>query len=132
MLRDRSELLEQGGELIRLGRHRFAVNRQPLELTTLVEGERLVSALAGTDYREELDDPALLAAREFWTQHLVSETDAVYRGEYLAASVLFAAERGERGLSLSALHERSRDAAGLLGLLQAEAKTRYDEGYERA
>ncbi|MEG1682021.1 MAG: DNA repair protein, partial [Stenotrophomonas sp.] len=34
-LRDRSDLFEGGGNIIRLGRHRFSVNTQPLDLTIL-------------------------------------------------------------------------------------------------
>jgi hypothetical protein len=42
--------------------------------------------LAGTDFYEPLEEPRLLAAKQFWHQDLPSESPEVYRGEYLAAS----------------------------------------------
>jgi hypothetical protein len=55
----------------------------------------------------------------------------VYRAEYLAASVLAAAESGEGGQSLDSLHEAAVAEGGLLALVRAAAESRYDEGYER-
>ncbi|PRQ08109.1 DNA repair ATPase [Enhygromyxa salina] len=133
-LRDRLELFE-GGEggasLVKLGRHRFTVNTQPLELGMVPTEAGMMMTLSGTDFRELVDDEAFAATREYWEQTLVSETPGVYRGEYLAASILFAAERGEQGLSLTSLREAQRADAGLLGLVRRVASERYDEGYER-
>ena len=47
-----------GGELIRLGRHRFSVNRQDLDLTLIPHDGRLCLHLTGTDYLEPIDDPS--------------------------------------------------------------------------
>ena len=44
-------------------------------------------------------DGELSQLREFWEQEVLSETRAVYRGEYLAASLLFAAANGSDGLT---------------------------------
>ncbi|KIG19650.1 hypothetical protein DB30_00159 [Enhygromyxa salina] len=133
-LRDRLELFE-GGEagaaLVKLGRHRFTVNTQPLELGMVPTDDGMMMTLSGTDFRELVDDEAFSATRDYWNQTLVSETPQVYRGEYLAASILFAAERGEAGLRVAALHEAQRADAGLLGLVRKVASERYDEGYER-
>ncbi|EDM75660.1 hypothetical protein PPSIR1_15690 [Plesiocystis pacifica SIR-1] len=143
-LRDRLELFEggeSGASLVKLGRHRFTVNTQPLELGMVPTDEGMIMTLSGTDYRELIADPAFTATRGYWDQRLVSETRAVYRAEYLAASILFAAEAGEtlggpqdearKTLSLAALHEAQRDEAGLVGLVRRVAADRYDEGYER-
>ncbi len=35
-LKDRQDLYEDGGDIIRLGNQRFAVNTQPLDLTTVL------------------------------------------------------------------------------------------------
>jgi len=129
-LRDRADLFEDGDAAIRLGRQRFGVNAQPLELTIVPRGEGLAFHLTGTDFYQAIDDPALEGTRPFWTQTLVSESEDVYRGEYLAACVLFAAERGDDGQSLAALHEAVRDGR-LLEVVRAEAQRRYDEGYDR-
>lgn len=136
-LRDRQEIFEEGAEIIRLGRHRFSVNTQAFDLTMVPrqgdEGDtEMAFHLTGTDFYEAVDDPDFVTTRGYWDQLIVSETLAVYRGEYLAASMLFAAEAAEEGLSLEDLHTAvvgGQDA--LLALVRGFAAERYDEGYER-
>ncbi len=128
--RDRAELFEGDGELIRFGEHRFPVNRQPLELMIVPHGEGLAFHLAGTDYHDAITDDRLLAARALWQQELPSESADVYRGEYLAYSVLAEAAAGGGARSVDALHEAVR-AGTLEALVRDVAQARYDEGYER-
>ncbi|MEV2278413.1 DNA repair ATPase [Nocardiopsis sp. NPDC049922] len=134
-LRDRTDLFEggPGGETIRLGRHRFAVNTQPIDLTLTPHGGEMAVALTGTDYREPVTDAAFGQTRHLWDRLLVSESDDVYRAEYLATSILAAAEEGADGVSLDALAEAGVHAenGSLLELVRGVAETRYDEGYER-
>ncbi|MGW6395680.1 DNA repair ATPase [Streptomyces sp. NPDC055103] len=118
-LRDRTELFSDGGDTIRLGRHRFAVNRQAPELTLVPYEDTIALALTGTDYRAPVTDPDVAATRPFWDRTLPSESPEVYRAEHLAARLL--AEHGADGLAgedLPALTRRAAEAA-------------YDEGYER-
>ncbi|MFI2780209.1 DNA repair ATPase [Streptomyces sp. ALB3] len=118
-LRDRTELFADGGATIRLGRHRFAVNRQAPELTLVPHGDTLVLSLTGTDYRVPVTDPDVAETRPYWGRVLPSESPGVYRSEYLAARLL--AEHGAGGLAgedVAALTRRAAEAA-------------YDEGYER-
>jgi hypothetical protein len=129
-LRDRADLFEDGARVIRLGRHRFGVNGQPLELTIVPRGDGMAFHLTGTDFHQPVTDPALEATRAYWDQALISETPEVYRAEYLAATVFFAAERGEGGRSIAALHAAAREGT-LLALVREEAQRRYDEGYDR-
>ncbi|MFC5823105.1 DNA repair ATPase [Nonomuraea insulae] len=113
-LRDRLDLFSDGGETLRLGHHRFAVNTQPIDLTLVPHDRTMSFAITGTDYRSPV--PASFAdTQPFWEQLLVSETAEVYRGEYLAASLLDSAAPG------TALDDLVRQAAS----------SRYDEGYER-
>ncbi|MDQ3368096.1 MAG: DNA repair ATPase, partial [Myxococcota bacterium] len=128
--RDRADLFEGGGELIRLGTHRFTVNTQPLELMIVPHEDGLAIHLAGTDFYEPIEDDRLLAARHLWHQDLPSESPAVYRGEYLAASVLAAADAGTGALTLAALHAAVLEGT-LEVVLRQVAQERYDEGYER-
>lgn len=129
-LRDRKDLFEDGTNIIRLGRQRFGVNTQPLELTIVPRREAMAFHLTGTDFYQPIEDEAFAATREFWDQPLISESAEVYRGEYLAACVLFAAERGDGGRSMAALHEAVREGK-LLDVVREEAQKRYDEGYDR-
>ncbi|WP_410007810.1 DNA repair ATPase [Planotetraspora sp. A-T 1434] len=139
-LRDRLDLYSDGGETIRLGRHRFAVNTQPLDLTLVPLDGRMAFAVTGTDYRSPVDEESFEATRPFWDQLLVSESVDVYRAEHLAASILTEAETGglartgsasRAGLSLDALHAAALVDGGLLEVVRRVAETRYDEGYER-
>ncbi len=133
-LRDKLDLFETGaagaGELIKLGAHRFAVNTQPLELMIVPWQDGLAVHVAGTDYHEALVDERLAATRALWSQDLPSESPDVYRGEFLAADLLAAAEAGRGGLTLDGLRAAARDGA-LDALVRTAAQERYDEGYER-
>ncbi|MGK0362189.1 MAG: two-component sensor histidine kinase, partial [Bradymonadia bacterium] len=129
-LRDKLDLYEGGGTLIRLGTHQFTVNTQQLELTMVPRDGEMVLHLTGTDFYEPIEDEAFLATRPYWPQTVVSETATVYRAEYLAASILEAADTGEGGLTFQALLDAQR-GEGLLAVVREKAQSRYDEGYER-
>ncbi|HSN98994.1 MAG TPA: DNA repair ATPase [Candidatus Nanopelagicales bacterium] len=131
LLRDREDLFEDGPGVIKLGRHKFNVNTQPLELTLVPRDGDLALHLTGTDFFETIDDPALNAARDLWDQQLLSETPEVYRGEFLAGSMLEDAESGRNGLSVDRLREASLGEGGLLAAVRAYSAERHDEGYER-
>ncbi|MFJ5833303.1 DNA repair ATPase [Streptomyces sp. NPDC093089] len=118
-LRDRTELYADGGDTLRLGRHRFAVQRQTPELTLVPHGDTLAFALTGTDYRRPVTDPAFETTRPYWARTLPSESPEVYRSEYLAARLL--AEHGADALA----------GADLPALARQAAEAAYDEGYER-
>lgn len=131
-LRDRSDLFEEGGHIIRLGpRHRFSVNTQPLDLTILPRGEGLAVHLTGTDYFEAIHDPELDALRDWWQVSLDSESPALYRGEYLAGLILDAAVHGGDGLDMATLEHALADPVELERLVRAFASPRYREGYEK-
>ncbi|MBE2998864.1 DNA repair ATPase [Nocardiopsis sp. HNM0947] len=155
-LRDRADLVEggPGGETIRFGQHRFAVNTQPIDLTLTPHDGEMAVAITGTDFRAPVTDEAFRRTRHLWNRLLVSESDDVYRSEYLATSILAAAEdggtasgsrsgggdrttggdRATDGLTLEALHEaevHADNGDSLLSLVRRVAEERYDEGYER-
>ncbi len=122
-LRDRLDLYGDDGGTIRLGRHRFAVNTRPIELTLVPHRDTVAFAITGTDYRAPVQDEGFAATRPLWNQTLVSETAETYRAEYLATSILATSP-------LDDLFAASADGR-LLGLVRDAAADRYDEGYER-
>ncbi|WP_024889704.1 DNA repair ATPase [Luteimonas huabeiensis] len=131
-LRDRTELFEGGGQVVRLGpRHRFSVNTQPLDLTILPRGEGLSIHLTGTDFYAPIRDEALEALRDYWQVALDSESPAISRAEYLAGLVLEAAVDGREGLSLDLLSRQLSEADALERTVRAFAAPRYREGYEK-
>ncbi|MBW1601191.1 DNA repair ATPase, partial [Streptomyces sp. JJ66] len=122
-LRDRADLYDAEGT-VRLGRHRFAVTTQPVDLTLVPQDGALVFAVTGTDYRAPVPDADFAHTRAFWDQPLPSESPEVYRAEHLAASVLDATDP-------AVLHDAAATADGLLTLVRAAAEAAYDEGYDR-
>jgi ATPase involved in DNA repair/ATPase family associated with various cellular activities (AAA) len=129
-LRDRLDLFAGGEGVIQLGPHRFNVNTAPAELTLVPGRDGMALHVTGTDFLEQVDDPAFQATRPFWEQVLVSENPEVYRAEYLAALILEDAERAEGEQDLGSLV--SAWSGGTLDeVVRAFAAERYDEGYER-
>lgn len=119
-LRDRADLSTDGGRTLRLGRHRFAVNTEPLDLTLVPSGDGLAFALTGTDYRIPVRDPEFAETRRFWDRPLPSESPRVYRAEHLAARLLD--DHGAQALA---------QEPDLAALVRRAAQESYDEGYER-
>ncbi|WP_205857022.1 DNA repair ATPase, partial [Phytoactinopolyspora endophytica] len=125
-LRDRLDLYDDGGETIRLGQHKFAVNTQPIDLTLVPHDGQMTFSVTGTDFHMPVTDPEFEQTRQFWDQLLVSESPEVYRAEHLAASILDSAESESSGSSLTM--EKLREAAvaegGLLRLVREVAESR--------
>ena len=130
-LRDKQDIFEQGGNVIKLGKHRFSVNTQPLDLTVVLKNDRQTLYLTGTDFYQELNDAQLNELKAFWDQSLISETPTIYRSEYLAALLIKTAENNEQGLSMEKLNSAVVDTTQLKKYIRDFARPRYQEGYEK-
>lgn len=152
-LKDKSDLFEEGGQIIKLGRHRFSVNTQPLDLTLLSrqqsDGKRVLNLhLTGTDYYEVLDNTELNALRPYWDMNIASESDTVYRAEYLAYSIIESAKNSQDGLTEARLYQAYDetvstisstidsngdidDSSPLAKLVKTYATPRYQLGFEK-
>ncbi len=131
-LRDKSEIFEAGGNVIKLGpRHRFSVNTQELDLTIMPRGEQLYTHLTGTDYFESLGKTELDDLKDYWQYNSESESPNLYRGEYLAGLILHAAENNENGLTIDLLEQQLKDPVLLEKTVRDFAAPRYRDGYER-
>ncbi|MGP5536665.1 DNA repair ATPase [Psychrobacter glacincola] len=148
-LKDKSDLFEDGGQIIKLGKHRFSVNTQPLDLTLLsrqqLDGKRVLNLhLTGTDYYEVLNNTELNALRPYWDMNIASESDKVYRAEYLAYSIIESAKNSQDGLTEDRLYQAydatviTLDVNGdidndspLSKLVKAYATPRYQLGYDK-
>jgi len=121
-LRDQQEIYSDGGKTIQLGKYRFSVTQQNLELSLLPheqDGQTQLSLhLSGTDFFSPVDNPILNQSKAYWEQSLSSETNTIYRAEYLAAELLPRANLNQA-------------ADEQLKWIQAEMAQRYDQGYER-
>ena len=119
-LKDKLDLYEDGDTVIRLGKHKFGVKKQPLDLTIVLKDGALNYHLTGTDFYQELSNETLLASRHIWDQEFVSETNEVYRSAYLAYKLF-------NKLDKHILLEAGDDT--LLGIVQEESRNDYAEGY---
>lgn len=126
-LKDRKELFVEGENVIRFGRHRFAVNTQPLDLTLVRRDEAMFLHLTGTDFFEAINDPDFVDLRDVWDQPLVSESADVYRGEFLAYRLLQRVSGSAAEPDATTVRVWSEEE--LLGFIQAYMGPRYSEGY---
>jgi hypothetical protein len=139
-LKDRQELFVGGQDVIKLGKHHFNINTQPLELTVVNRDGVQHVHLTSTKYFEAITDEAFLATRDVWDQEVVSENRDVYRAEYLAWQMLKSlncCSRGresaqtsngesQRRLTSAATTEEER-----LAFVQEFMGARYQEGYTK-
>ncbi len=131
-LRDKSDIYEDGGSVIKLGpRHKFSVNTQELDLTIIPREGFLNVHLSGTNYYEVIEHKDLMALKDYWDLAIESETQDVYRGEYLAASIIYAADHNEENISWDDLKNSLLDKQKLMDLVRTFASPRYKEAYEK-
>ncbi|MCJ8319743.1 MAG: DNA repair ATPase [Colwellia sp.] len=128
-LRDKTDIYSADGSLVKIGDHQFSVNKQKLELTLLPRDNSMVLHISGSDYFETLPKELFEGTEYLWQQALISESDTVYRAEYLAASLLFEAEsKGPSAINelVNAAKENT-----LIELVKKAAEPRYQEGYDK-
>ncbi|AGC76594.1 ATPase involved in DNA repair [Nonlabens dokdonensis DSW-6] len=119
-LKDKNELYEDGDNIIKLGKHKFGVNKQQLDLTIVFKDNALFYHLTGTDFYQELHNEVLTQSQGIWNQDLVSENNQVYRSAYLAYSIFKSGDK-------EAL--RIMSPADLLTTVQEIASGNYSGGY---
>ena len=120
-LRDKNELFVDGQNVIQFGKHKFSVNTQPLDLTSVIKDGEMYFHLSGTNFFEAFDNDALEATRVVWDQPVVSENKDVYRSEYLAFLMLTTDNSLESNKAL--------DDESILEAVQSFMAPRYAEGY---
>ncbi|MBR9872200.1 MAG: AAA family ATPase [Gammaproteobacteria bacterium] len=124
-VRDKADIFEDGGAVIRLGKHKFSVNQRELDLTLIPRDDHVLLHLTGTQYYERLEEPELDRLRGYWNMSQPSESDRVYRGEYLSALVIEEFRKtGDLPVNVADLEE-------LTGYIRKFASPRYREGYEK-
>jgi len=134
-LKDRQDLFVNGADVLKLGDHHFTVNTQPLALSIVHRDGEMYYHLAGTGFFEKITNEAFLAYKPVWEQTLVSENNSVYRAEYLAYTLLQAAQKrlptGENNgfAYLGILELQKLTLAELTDYVQRFTALRFNEGY---
>ena len=124
-VRDKADIFEDGGAVIRLGKHKFSVNQRELDLTLIPRDDHVLLHLTGTQYYERLEEPELDRLRGYWNMSQPSESDRVYRAEYLSALVI------DEFRKTGGLPVNVADLDELTGYIRKFASPRYREGYEK-
>lgn len=120
--RDRIELFDGSGKVMKLGpRHRFTINTQAPDLTLLPREGELWVHITGTDYHHRLDEDLVPEMRRFFKAGVESESDTLYRAEYLAWQVLAVATAELSAMEIDVLEQHVRDFCAPL----------YKEGYQK-
>ena len=125
-LRDKNELFVDGQNIIQFGKHKFSVNTQPLELTTVIKDSDMYFHLSGTNYFEPVLNEDLINTKSVWDQPVVSEDKNVYRAEYLAYLMMRASDDETIGSAADLLKQTDEE---LLKTIQTFMAPRYSEGY---
>jgi len=121
-LKDKQDLYEDGENVIKLGKHKFGVNKQVLDLTIVYKDKSLFYHLTGTDFYQEIENEILLKSEKYWNQSFVSENEDVYRSSYLAYRIT-------QENSVEELVNFSDEE--LLELVKNVASKSYTEGYTK-
>ncbi len=132
-LKDRKELFVDGTNIIQLGKHKFAVNTQDLELSILPHDDLMCFHLAGTDFFEPITDEAFLATESIWKQEIISENKAIYRAEYLAYQFLnsYNSSASNTDSNVDSNTDESLNTTITIEEVQKFAAARYTEAYTK-
>ncbi|WP_108866555.1 DNA repair ATPase [Aquimarina aquimarini] len=139
-LKDKQDLYEDGENIIKLGKHKFGVNKQPLDLTIIYKNNTLAYHLTGTDFYKEITNEVLLKSKKYWDQELISENQYIYRASYLAYKIYTTYNQNTNqtdnlvNVSQSTTEITNRDLTSfnekeLLELVKSESSKNYAEGY---
>lgn len=131
-LRDKTDIYEDGGKVIKLGpKHKFSVNQQELDLTIIPRHEQLYYHLIGTDYYAQVSDDRLANAQQYWSMSLESETELIYRAETLAFLLINAVQQGQHELSMADLYTLLKTPDELTKVLRDFSTPLYKHGYQK-
>jgi len=125
-LKDKQELYADGDQLIQLGKHRFSINHQDIDLSLVQRNEALFLHINGTGFFEEIQNPELEACRPVWDQAVRSENEQIYRAEYLAYS-LFQQALEQNELDIQQL--KTLSPKELKEVVHASLSQRFQEAY---
>lgn len=124
-LRDKKDLFAEGTELIKFGEHQFLVNKQELLPSLILQNDKWLLHLTGSNFYEEITSKEIYDYKAVWSQSLLSENKEIYRAEYLAYDIYKNSSVNE----LDKLNELTKE--DLIEEVSNEVSNRLDEGYTR-
>jgi MoxR-like ATPase len=127
-LRDTQDIFEDNGNIMKLGKHRFSVNKTPIDLSMVVKDNKHYLHITSTDFYEQISDTVLEELKDFYDHSVISESKDIYRSEYLAYQFLQDTLKNERNLSIEIVNKAIKDAK-IYQLISDYSSTLYKEGY---
>ena len=136
-LKDKQDLYEDGENIIKLGKHKFGVNKQALDLTIVYKENTLQYHLTGTDFYQEITNEILLKSKKYWDQELISENQEIYRAAYLAYKIFVHSQTHATQTNPEDNDKKNFDTHSLsmmgeeelLEIVRSESSKNYAEGY---
>lgn len=129
VLRDKSEIYEDGGKIMKMGKHKFGVHQGSPELSIVQQDDNMSLHITGTEYFEKVEHEELYALSQYWDNSLISESANVSRAEYLAGIFLDDLSNGKLSFSIEKAIELSHEE--LLAEVSKYAGPRYQESYDK-
>lgn len=126
-LRDSQDIFEDNGNVMKMGKHRFSVNKTPIDLSMVNRDGKNYLHITSTNFYEEITNDELETLRDYYEHDVLSESRDIYRSEYLAYSVLMEAVKGT-SLTLQMLLE-AIEKQKLNDVVSEFSATLYKEGY---
>jgi hypothetical protein len=127
-LRDTQDIYEDNGNVLKLGKHKFSVNKTPVDLTMINKEGTNYLHITSTDFYEEIKNEELLNLKAFTDNTVLSESSNVYRSEYLAYQVLIDSVNNKNNLSID-LIKSSIENNQIQTIISDYSSKLYKEGY---
>lgn len=127
-LRDTQDIFEDNGNIMKLGKHRFSVNKSPIDLTMVVKEKSNFLHITATDFYEEILNKDLEELKLYYDNSVLSESKNIYRSEFLAYQFLQDSINSEKGLTISKV-EKSIEEEKISQLFSEYSSVLYKEGY---
>lgn len=135
-VRDDLDIFENGGSVLKLGSYRFAVNKRPFEVVLIKREGKVYTHIETTDYYKEIDLSTINEQLyKYWNYDFISESNNLYRAEYLVYSILDDIKNKRNDLSPEIINDifkkgiRFTKNYSLLNLVQDYSSKLYKEGY---
>lgn len=126
-LRDSQDIFEDNGNVMKMGKHRFSVNKTPVDLSMVNREGKNYLHITSTNFYEEISNIELESLRDYFEHDVLSESAVIYRAEYLAYSILTEAIKGS-SINMEdiriAIHDKK-----LNEVVSTFSSTLYKEGY---
>lgn len=127
-LRDNQDIFKNNGSIMIMGKHEFAVNKSPLDLTIINKDGKMQTHLTSTEYFNTVDIPELNELTYLWDIDIPSESKDVYRSEYLAYLIINDAINKNNNLTMDLLITKNEDNK-LNEIITSYVSTRYKDNY---